>query len=96
MLTWARLCVDVVTASSPSECDAAGGAPEGPVDIKGKVDVQEIAAADGRALAIFADAGALAAFGRNPLDPACRIPSAQAGRAQGRREAARIATFLGL
>lgn len=57
---------------------------------------EEIAAADGRALAIFADAGALAAFGRNPLDPACRIPSAQAGRAQGRREAARIATFLGL
>ena len=48
----------------------------------------------GSALGIFADAGALAAFGRNPLDPACRIPSAQAGRAQGRREAARIATFL--
>ncbi len=43
MLTWARLCVDVVTASSPSECDAAGGAPKGPVDNKGKVDVQEVA-----------------------------------------------------
>ncbi|CAJ1580382.1 patatin-like phospholipase family protein [[Mycobacterium] wendilense] len=55
----------------------------------------EIAAA-GRALAVFADADALAAFGRNPLDPACRIPSARAGRAQGRREAARIAAFLGL
>ena len=33
----------------------------------------------------------LAAFGPNPLDPACRIPSANAGRAQGRREAAAVA-----
>lgn len=43
---------------------------------------------------IFADDEALAAFGTNPLDPACRIPSAQAGRAQGRRLAADVAAFL--
>jgi NTE family protein len=56
----------------------------------------EVAAFGGAALAIFADDAALAAFGRNPLDPACRIPSAQAGREQGRREARRVAQFLGL
>lgn len=43
---------------------------------------------------IFADDEALAAFGANPLDPACRIPSAQAGRAQGRRIAVDVAAFL--
>ncbi|WP_235887315.1 patatin-like phospholipase family protein [Mycolicibacterium arabiense] len=57
---------------------------------------QEIDAFDGRTLTVFADDGALDAFGPNPLDPACRIPSARAGRAQGRREAARVAAFLGL
>ncbi|MCB1263014.1 MAG: patatin-like phospholipase family protein [Mycolicibacterium insubricum] len=56
----------------------------------------EIAAFGGNAVAVFADADALRAFGPNPLDPACRIPSAHAGRAQGRREAARIAEFLGV
>lgn len=43
---------------------------------------------------LFADDEALAAFGANPLDPACRIPSAEAGRAQGRRVAADVAGFL--
>ncbi|WP_197415778.1 patatin-like phospholipase family protein [Mycobacterium sp. IS-1742] len=43
---------------------------------------------------VFADDEALAAFGANPLDPACRIPSAKAGRAQGRRVAADVAGFL--
>lgn len=56
--------------------------------------VAEVAAFSGAKLAIFADDAALAAFGRNPLDPACRIPSAHAGRAQGKREAARVAEFL--
>jgi NTE family protein len=56
----------------------------------------EVAAFPGATLAIFADDAALAAFGRNPLDPACRIPSARAGREQGRREASRVAQFLGL
>ncbi|WP_371286971.1 patatin-like phospholipase family protein [Mycobacterium sp. PS03-16] len=44
---------------------------------------------------VFADDESLAAFGANPLDPACRIPSARAGRVQGRRVAAEIAAFLG-
>lgn len=55
----------------------------------------EIAAFPGAVLAVFADDDALAAFGPNPLDPRCRVPSAVAGRAQGRREAAAIADFLG-
>jgi NTE family protein len=55
---------------------------------------EEIAEFAGAALGIFADDDALAAFGTNPLDPACRVPSAQAGRAQGRREARSIAEFL--
>jgi NTE family protein len=58
--------------------------------------VVEIAEFPGETLAVFADDGALAAFGRNPLDPACRIPSARAGRRQGRHEAGRIARFLGV
>ena len=56
----------------------------------------EIADFPGETLTVFADDSSLAAFGRNPLDPACRIPSARAGRDQGRREAARIARFLGM
>lgn len=56
---------------------------------------EEIASHGDRVLGVFADDDALAAFGANPLDPACRVPSAQAGRTQGRRGAAEIATFLG-
>ncbi|WKG02240.1 patatin-like phospholipase family protein [Mycolicibacterium sp. HK-90] len=55
---------------------------------------EEVDGFDGRSLGIFADDDALVAFGKNPLDPACRIPSAQAGRAQGRRLAAEVAEFL--
>jgi NTE family protein len=58
--------------------------------------VAEIAAFGGTAFGIFADATSLAAFGPNPLDPRCRIGSAEAGRAQGRREAAGVAAFLGI
>jgi NTE family protein len=43
---------------------------------------------------VFADEESLAAFGPNPLDPACRTPSAWAGREQGRRVAAAVAAFL--
>ncbi|MGV0836126.1 patatin-like phospholipase family protein [Mycolicibacterium thermoresistibile] len=50
---------------------------------------------DGAVFGIFADDASLAAFGANPLDPACRAPSARAGRDQGRRVAARLADFLG-
>lgn len=48
----------------------------------------------GRALGIFADDDSLTAFGKNPLDPGCWIPSARAGRAQGQRIAAEVAAFL--
>jgi NTE family protein len=58
--------------------------------------VTEIAHFPGQTLAVFADDASLTAFGPNPLDPACRIPSANAGRAQGRSEAARVARFLGV
>jgi NTE family protein len=47
-----------------------------------------------RALGVFADDDSLAAFGPNPLDPACREPSARAGRVQGRRVGAEVAAFL--
>ena len=56
----------------------------------------EIAAFGGTALGLFADDESLAAFGSNPLDPRCRPASAQAGRAQGRRDAAAVAAFLGV
>lgn len=48
----------------------------------------------GRSFGLFADDESLAAFGPNPLDPACREPSARAGRAQGRRAAAEVAAFV--
>jgi NTE family protein len=44
-------------------------------------------------LIIEPDAASLAAIGQNPLDPATRTPSAQAGRAQGRQLAASVAPF---
>ncbi len=50
----------------------------------------------GAVLGVFADDESLAAFGPNPLDPKCRPACARAGRAQGRREAAAVAAFLGL
>ncbi|WP_231748725.1 patatin-like phospholipase family protein [Mycobacterium sp. M26] len=55
----------------------------------------EIAAFGARTFAVFADEAALAAFGPNPLDPVCRVPSAKAGREQGRRVAAAVTEFLG-
>jgi NTE family protein len=54
----------------------------------------EVDAFAGRSLGVFADDDALSAFGPNPLDPACREPSARAGRAQGRRVTAEVAEFL--
>ncbi|OBK79488.1 patatin-like phospholipase family protein [Mycobacterium sp. 1274761.0] len=54
----------------------------------------EVDSFPGRAFGVFADDESLAAFGKNPLDPACREPSARAGRVQGRRVAAEIAEFL--
>jgi NTE family protein len=54
----------------------------------------EVDAFPGRSLGVFADDDALSAFGPNPLNPACREPSARAGRAQGRHLAAEVADFL--
>jgi NTE family protein len=56
--------------------------------------VAEIAAFPGDVVSVFADDASIVAFGPNPLDPACRAPSANAGRAQGRREAPRVARLL--
>jgi NTE family protein len=60
----------------------------------GRDPAVEVDAFAGRALGVFADDESLNAFGPNPLDPACREPSARAGRAQGRRVTAEIAEFL--
>ncbi|MEZ0359218.1 patatin-like phospholipase family protein [Mycobacterium sp. SA01] len=54
----------------------------------------EIAGFGARTFAVFADDASLNAFGPNPLDPRCRIPSALAGREQGRRVAAAVTEFL--
>jgi len=57
---------------------------------------EEVDAFAGATFAVFADDESLAAFGPNPLDPACRKPSALAGRDQGRRVATAVADFLGV
>jgi NTE family protein len=57
---------------------------------------EEVDAFGGSTFGVFADDESIAAFGPNPLDPACRTPSALAGREQGRRVAADIAEFLGV
>ena len=56
---------------------------------------EEVEAFGRSTFGVFADDESLAAFGRNPLDPACRKPSALAGREQGRRVAGDLADFLG-
>lgn len=58
--------------------------------------VAEVAAhqAGQAVFAVFADEAALAAFGPNPLDPACRAPSAHAGRRQGRSVAFAVSDAL--
>ena len=56
---------------------------------------EEVDAFGGSAFGVFADDESIAAFGPNPLDPACRKPSALAGREQGRRIAAAVIDFLG-
>jgi NTE family protein len=54
----------------------------------------EVAGLGGRAVGVFIGVAALTAFGGNPLNPTCRVPSAWAGREQGRRQAAAVAAFL--
>lgn len=86
-----------VNMAVAADCDAAvvlvpsGRASPSPF---GAGAVAEVDAFGAAALGVFADDGALTAFGANPLDPACRIPSAQAGVAQGRRVAAEVTAFL--
>lgn len=79
---------DVAVVLVPSGVDAPSPFGAGPA--------AEISSFAGAAFAVFADGDSLAAFGRNALDPGCRIPSALAGREQGRREAAALARFLGV
>jgi NTE family protein len=79
---------DVAVVLVPAGADAPSPFGPGPA--------AEIAAYPGTAFAVFADDDSLAAFGPNPLDPRCRSGSAAAGRAQGRREAAAVARFLGV
>lgn len=87
-----------VNLAAAADCEAAvvlvpsGQAAPSPF---GRGAAAEVAAFAGRCSAVFADRAALAAFGANPLDPACRAPSAWAGREQGRRQAAEMADFLG-
>lgn len=88
-----------VNMSAVSDCDVAVALVPSGTDTPspwGSTTIEEIGAFPGTTLAVFADADALVAFGPNPLDPACRAPSAHAGRAQGRREARRVAEFLGV
>jgi len=88
-----------INLDAAKDCDAAvvlvpaGVSAPSPF---GPGPVAEIAAFGGRALGLFADDKSLAVFGPNALDPRCRIPSAQAGRTQGRREAAGVGAFLGI
>jgi NTE family protein len=79
---------DAVVALVPSGENAPSPFGAGAAD--------EIAAFPGPTLALFADATALGAFGPDSLDPACRPPSARAGRDQGRRWAGVLAEFLGV
>jgi NTE family protein len=79
---------DVAVVLVPSGADAPSPFGPGPAG--------EIAAFAGETFSVFADEESLAAFGANPLDPRCRIGSARAGRAQGRREAQGVAGFLGV
>jgi NTE family protein len=83
----ARDC-DAAVVLVPSAPDAPSAFGDGPA--------AEIAAFEGAAFAVFADAESLKAFGPNVLDPRCRVSSAAAGREQGRREAQGIARFLGV
>ena len=78
--------VDVVVMLAPT--------PEPGLSPFGRSLADELAAHPGRALGIFSDEASVAAFGRNPLDPVCRAPSAAAGRDEGRRQAGKVAEFL--
>jgi NTE family protein len=85
-----NLCVaddcDVAVVLVPSGEDTPSPFGAGPA--------AEIAEFGGKTFTVFADDDSLAAFGPNPLDPACRGKSAWAGRRQGRSAAAVIPGFF--
>ncbi len=54
-------------------------------------EIAGLAERGARVESIVPDEAAMAAFGANPLDTASRVPSAHAGRVQGKSAAARIA-----
>ncbi|MFD0690979.1 patatin-like phospholipase family protein [Actinomadura fibrosa] len=58
-------------------------------------EVAAVTAKGGRVEVVRPDEASVAAAGADPLDPATRTPAAEAGRAQGRSIAARIASFWG-
>jgi NTE family protein len=59
-------------------------------------DIEELQQSGSRVALISADAEALSTLtATGPLDPSTRLPAAEAGRAQGHREVARIGAWLG-
>lgn len=86
-----------VNMALAGDCDVAvvlvpsGRSTPSPFDSGAAEEVEGFGAST---FGVFADDESLAAFGGNPLDPACRKPSALAGRDQGRRVAADVADFL--
>ncbi|RFA10273.1 hypothetical protein B7R54_14445 [Subtercola boreus] len=68
---------------------AAADSPLGP----SVPDEQLQALSPARVHLVVADAASLMAMGPNPLDPSSRLPSATAGREQGRRLAAEVDAF---
>jgi NTE family protein len=58
-------------------------------------EVEELTRCGARVTVVRPDEASTAAMGLNPLDPAVRAPVARAGRKQGRREAARVASAWG-
>lgn len=88
-----------VNVGVAADCDAAVVLVPSGVDAPspfGAGPAAEISAFSGATFAVFADSASLAAFGPNPLDPACRVAAALAGREQGHREAEAVARFLGV
>lgn len=88
-----------VNMSAVGDCDSAVALVPSAADSPspwGTGPAAEIGGFAGATLGVFADSESLAAYGSNPLDPACREPAARAGRAQGRREARRVVEFLSI
>ncbi|GAA2093931.1 patatin-like phospholipase family protein [Actinomadura alba] len=71
--------------------------PGAPVPPWGGLDdeVEQLRHRGAEVTVVRPDEGSTAAMGLNPLDPAVRAPTAHAGREQGRREAARVASAWG-